>query len=155
MNAIEQVRQAEQAARLKAAADFRRLAELLAAGDAAPADAVAVLTAAGKTTNDLEAAVNLATERRELQPLADAFQKIVADKATAEAELRSVEADCSAERAKLEADHLARINPQRVRLADLAEAERQSRAAKTRLQSLAARPNDARRFTPTVEVGEG
>ena len=154
MNAIESIREAAEAARLTAAADYVRLADALARGERPPADALDILTRAGRSADDLEQIVRVAAERQHLEPLAGRLNEILRQRVEAEGELKAVEEECSAERGRLENEHLNRINPLRVRVADLAEAERQSRDAKTRLQSLAARPEAARRHA-LVELGEG
>jgi hypothetical protein len=137
VTAIEQIRQQQEQAKLKARADFLILADVLAKDEPTPPDVLDILANAGRTADQLEKAVFLARERLQLEPRAAAFAQIQADRAKADAELKAVEEECMAERAKVEAKHLARINPLRVRADQLREAEQDSRYAKGRLQTLA------------------
>lgn len=154
MNAVEAIRQAEQSAKLKAAADFQLLAELLAAGDPAPADAVAILNAAGRSADDLERAVAVAAERQRLKPLADSLPQILSDKTQAEADLKAGDEAAAAELEAVRGKIVSRLSPLRLKVEELRQKEHNSRAAKIRLQNLAVKPNDARRHA-LVEVGEG
>ncbi len=143
MSAIEAIRQAEHAARLTAAANFEKLAEDLARGEPAPADAVAVLQAAGRTADQLAKRVALAAERQRLRPLAAAFSQIQADRAAACEKLKEVEAEAAGEMQRLQAEQWDRIRPLQAEVDRLTQAEQDSRAAKSRLRNLDDSPSSA------------
>lgn len=152
MNAIEQIRQAETAAKLQAVADYEALAERLAKGEPLPVGVLTVLVAANKTADDLEKAVNVAAERHQLKPLADALPQILTDRAQAEAELKAADEAAAGELDAVREKLTRRLAPLHQRVADLREAEAQSRAAKGRLFHLTAKPTEARKFNPAAAL---
>lgn len=154
MNAIEQIRRQEEAARLQAAADYETLAVTLAKGETAPDNVLVILQTAGKTTADLEAAVNVAAERLRLKPLADSLPEVLSDRERAEQELRLADEKASSELNALQTKLLAHLEPLRRRVEELKQMEMESRAARSRLQHLDRKPDMARRFTPSVTTGE-
>ena len=81
---IEQIKQQQQEAKLKAAADYELLVLALVDGEKAPAKALSILTNAGRTADELQEDVRLATERRRLEPVAAPLEQLAKDRVAAE-----------------------------------------------------------------------
>lgn len=75
MTAIEQIEAQQAEAKLKARADLLLLADVLAQGEQPPPDALAILTSAGATAEQLEKLVTIAKERLSLEPRAAASRR--------------------------------------------------------------------------------
>jgi hypothetical protein len=69
VTAIEQIKQQHEA-RLKAATDYELVVDALAKGESPPADVLAILSAAGRTADELAEDVRLTAERKQLEPVA-------------------------------------------------------------------------------------
>ena len=151
MNAIEAVKHAEHEAKLKAAAEFQTLAERLAKGEPLPDGVLSILVAANKTADDLEKAVAVAAERQQLKPLAESLPQILSDRAKAEADLKAADEAAAAELDRLREVAVHNLAPLHKRVAELREAEQQSRSARSRLQHLDRKPDMARKFALTGE----
>jgi hypothetical protein len=149
---IQLIRRQEQEARLTAAANYQKLAEDMARGEKPPADALAILSAAGRTPDNLEQAVRAARERQALEPLAAAFGQILIERGKADGDLNAAVAACEAELQAVHAMVEAKLAPLRQRVEQLREAEQESRTAKIRLEHLAAKPGDARRNVPALTI---
>lgn len=135
-DAIAQIKRAQAEAALKAKADYLLLADRLAKSEPAPPDVLDLLARAGKDADDLEAAVRIARERLALEPKVAAFGQIMKERAAVEAELKAAVEKADAELRAANARVDAVLAPLRKRVADLAEAERESRSARQRLQTL-------------------
>ncbi len=171
MTAIEQIEAQQAEAQLKARADLLLLADVLAQGEQPPPDALAILTSAGATAEQLEKLVTIAKERLSLEPRAAALPQILADRAKADAELAAATETASAEVKTAHENAEAKPAPLRPKVNDLAERERDARYSRQRLQTLTAsraaaegRPNPhtrrrerrpARRVRPHGRRGAG
>jgi chromosome segregation ATPase len=138
VNAIEAIKAAQAEAKLKARADLLVMADAIAKGEPAPADALRILSDAGQTTDALERLVAISRERLSLEPRAAAFKKILIERGQADGDLNAAVAAAEAELRAVNEKVEKALAPLRKRVADLMEAERDSRYAKQRLETLAA-----------------